>query len=124
MPPKKILIVDDDPQVHRILETVLASKSYQIMKAPDGTLAWETICTQRPDLVVLDIMMPGLSGIEVCQKIRREPELSSTLVLMLSAKDSQDDRLHGLQYGADDYVTKPFHVATLVNKIDYMLQKA
>lgn len=120
---KKILIVDDDPQVHKLLATVLSPKNYQIDSAEDGPGAWEKIGRSKPDLIVLDIMMPQMSGIELCQKVRNDPSLQNILILMLSAKDTQNDRLKGLQYGADDYVTKPFHVSTLVHKIEHMLSK-
>jgi DNA-binding response OmpR family regulator len=119
----KILIVDDEPQVPKLLETVLAPKGYELHFATDGKMAWEKINLIKPKLIVLDIMMPEMSGIELCKKIRADNILKNTLVLMLSAKDSQSDRITGLQYGADDYVTKPFHVMTLVNKIEHMLSK-
>lgn len=120
---QKILIVDDDPQVHKMLETVLVPKNFQIDSLLEAIPALEKIRSFRPALVILDIMMPDMSGIELCQKIRGDPELNKTLILMLSAKDTQNDRIKGLQYGADDYVTKPFHVTTLVRKIEHMLSK-
>ncbi len=120
---KKILIIDDDPQVHKLLGTLLTPKKYQLFFASDGRDGFEQIQKQKPDLIVLDIMMPEMSGIELCRKIREDENLKKILVLMLSAKDSQSDRITGLKYGADDYVTKPFHVSTLVNKIEYMLSK-
>ena len=119
----KILIVDDDPQVHKMLETVLIPQNFKIQSLLEALPALETIRSFRPDLVILDIMMPDMSGIDLCQKIRAEPDINKTLILMLSAKDTQNDRLKGLQYGADDYVTKPFHVTTLVRKIEHMLGK-
>ncbi|MBX7148570.1 response regulator [bacterium] len=118
-----ILIVDDDPQVHKMLGAVLTPKQYSILSAGDAQEAWGILKTKAPRLVLLDIMMPGMSGIELCKMIREDQDLKDTLVLMISAKDSQTDRLAGLQYGADDYVTKPFHVSTLVNKIEHMLSK-
>ncbi len=120
---KKILVVDDDPQVHKMLSTVLTVKNCQVDYAPDGFSALNQIELNSPDLVVLDIMMPEMSGIELCRKIRENTKNKKVLILMLSAKDSQSDRITGLQYGADDYVTKPFHVSTLVHKIEYMLNK-
>lgn len=119
----KILIVDDDPQVHKMLETVLMPRKYQLLFAGDGIAAWNQIQIMKPDLIVLDIMMPEMSGIELCKKIRGDDTLKGVLILMLSAKDLQSDRILGLQYGADDYVTKPFHVTALVHKIEYMLSK-
>lgn len=120
---KKILIVDDDPQVHKMLETVLIPKNFELASLLEALPALEKIRSMHPDLVILDIMMPDMSGIDLCQKIRADPELAKILILMLSAKDTQNDRLKGLQYGADDYVTKPFHVTTLVRKIEHMLSK-
>ena len=119
----KILIVDDDPQVHKMLETVLIPKNYQVVCLLEALPALDKIRSFHPDLVILDIMMPDMSGIELCQKIRGDSEMNKILILMLSAKDTQNDRLKGLQYGADDYVTKPFHVTTLVRKIEHMLAK-
>lgn len=120
---KKILIVDDDPQVHKILSTVL-TKNYDVDLAADATQALSKMAVSKPDLIILDIMMPDMSGIELCQKIRNESHAKGPLILMLSAKDTQADRIKGLQYGADDYVTKPFHVSTLVHKIEHMLSKS
>lgn len=119
----KIFIVDDDPQVHKMLLTVLLPKKFDVKVAPNAIEALEKINHFAPHLIILDIMMPGMSGIELCQKIRSDKNLKNVLILMLSAKDTQNDRLKGLQYGADDYVTKPFHVSTLVNKIEHMLAK-
>jgi len=120
---KKILIVDDDPQVHKMLGTVLIPKNYELDSAMDASRAWEKVNADKPDLIILDIMMPGMSGIEFCQKIKSDENLKTVLILMVSAKDSQNDRLKGLQYGAEDYVVKPFHVTTLVNKIGHLLSK-
>ena len=106
-----------------MLSTVLVPKHYQLESAEDGTKAWDKILSDRPDLIILDIMMPEMSGIELCEKIKGDVSLKNILILMLSAKDTQNDRLKGLKYGADDYVTKPFHVSTLVHKIEHMLSK-
>jgi DNA-binding response OmpR family regulator len=76
-----------------------------------------------PQLVILDIMMPGLSGIDVCQQLRKDYPDRKFQVLMLSVKDSQADRRRALEYGADDYVTKPFHIASLARKIEYIFDK-
>ena len=120
---RKILIIDDDPQVHKMLEAVLTAKNCDVVSLTEALPAVKKIQSFKPDLIILDIMMPDLSGIELCQKIRSEPSIEKTMILMLSAKDTQSDRLKGLQYGADDYATKPFHVSTLVNKIEHMLSK-
>jgi DNA-binding response OmpR family regulator len=119
---KRIFVVDDDPQVFKIIKTMLSHAPLDLCHYPNGQACWDALQQQdAPDLIILDIMMPQLSGITLCQRIRETPDLKKIKVLMLSAKDSQKDRLAGLSDGADDYVTKPFHIATLAHKIQYML---
>ena len=120
---RKVLVVDDDPQIRRILERMLVGSSYEVRTAGDGVAALSQVKEDPPDLVILDIMMPGMSGIEVCRQIRETNPGLPIQVLMLSAKDSQADRRRALEYGANDYVTKPFHIASLVRKIQYMFEK-
>lgn len=121
--PKKILIVDDDPTVHKLISKRLASDQYSIQSVFDAPTALEGIGRLRPDLVILDLMMPRTSGIEVCRAIKSNPATKDILVLILSAKESQDDRIKGLEFGADDYISKPFHLSSLARKIEYMLSK-
>jgi Response regulators consisting of a CheY-like receiver domain and a winged-helix DNA-binding domain len=121
---RKVLIVDDDPQIRKILERMLLGPDYELRQAADGHAALQLVQEDPPDLVILDIMMPGMSGIDVCRKIREQSSAKDIHVLMLSAKDSQADRRRALEYGADDYVTKPFHIASLARKIQHMLEKA
>ncbi len=123
MSKRKVLVVDDDPQIRNILGRMLVDPSYEVFTASDGTAALEALKNFRPQLVILDIMMPGMSGIEVCRHIRQNHPKDEIQVLMLSAKDSQADRRLALEYGADDYVTKPFHIASLARKIKYMFEK-
>ena len=120
---RKVLVVDDDPQIRKILERMLIGPSYDVRTAVDGVTALSQVKEDPPDLVILDIMMPGMSGIEVCRQIRETNPEHPIQVLMLSAKDSQSDRRRALEYGANDYVTKPFHIASLVRKIQYMFEK-
>jgi len=120
---RKILIVDDDPQIRKILERMLKGPEYDIRMVADGDSALHQVQSDPPDLVILDIMMPGMSGIEVCREIRKAQPEAGIQVLMLSAKESQADRRRALEYGADDYVTKPFHIASLARKIQYMFEK-
>jgi len=123
MPPWKILIVDDDPTVHKLITKKLPSAQYAIESVFDAPTAIDEIGKLQPDLVILDLMMPKVSGIEVCRSIKTNPETKDTLVLILSAKESQDDRIKGLEFGADEYISKPFHLASLTRKIEYMLSK-
>ncbi len=120
---KKVLIVDDDPQIRKILERLLQGAEYDLQLAEDGKSALSAIASFHPQLVILDIMMPGMSGIEVCRQIRTEFPDEAIQILMLSAKDSQSDRRQALEFGADDYVTKPFHIASLARKIEYIFGK-
>ena len=123
MSKRKVLIVDDDPQIRKILERMLGDPKYDVKCVEDGKGAMESLQDYHPDLVILDIMMPGMSGIEVCRQIREVYPQREVHVLMLSAKDSQSDRRRALEYGADDFVTKPFHIASLGRKIDYIFDK-
>ena len=120
---RKVLVVDDDPQIRKILTRMLEPSTYEIRSVDDGFAAVQVVREWGPDLVILDIMMPGMSGIEVCRQIREESPGGKLQILMLSAKDSQADRLRALEYGANDYVTKPFHIASLGRKIQYMFEK-
>ncbi|HEX5033615.1 MAG TPA: response regulator, partial [bacterium] len=121
---RKVLVVDDDPQIRKILTRMLEPSTYEIRSVDDGFAAIQSVREWEPDLVILDIMMPGMSGIEVCRQIRAEQAGANLQILMLSAKDSQADRLRALEYGANDYVTKPFHIASLGRKIQYMFEKS
>lgn len=119
----KITIIDDDEAVAKMLSAVLSPRNFSVEAIREPLGAWSALLAEKPDLIILDIMMPGMSGIELCRRIRADEILKDVLIVMLSAKDSQSDRLTGLQYGADDYVTKPFHVTTLANKLEHMIKK-
>lgn len=120
----KILIVDDEPQIHTVLGKLLTKEGYEIFSAYNAAEAFQKVGEVRPDLVILDIMMPKVSGLEILNKIKGDPETKEILVLLLSAKDAQSDRLEGFTHGADDYVSKPFHLRSLVRKIQHMLTKS
>lgn len=118
-----ILIVDDDAQVHKLISKMLPLESYTVRSAYSADEALKGIGAKKPDLVILDIMMPKVSGIEVCNKIKEDPLTRDIFVLILSAKDAQADRIEGLTHGADEYISKPFHMQHLVRKIEHMLLK-
>lgn len=119
----EILIVDDDPQIHKLLGKMLPQERFSVQSSFAANEAIGAIERSAPDLIVLDIMMPKVSGIEVLSHVRSNPKFKDILILILSAKDAQDDRLVGLSKGADDYVAKPFHMKHLVRKIEHMLLK-
>ncbi|MDO8527393.1 MAG: response regulator [Deltaproteobacteria bacterium] len=118
-----ILIVDDEPQIHTVIGKLLTKEGYKISDAFSAEEAYQKIEEEKPDLILLDIMMPKVSGIEVCNRLKENPKTKDILILILSAKDGQADRIEGLTHGADDFVSKPFHLRSLVRKIQHMLLK-
>lgn len=118
-----ILIVDDEVQIHTVLGKILTKEGYAIRSAYNAEEAYAKIAEEKPDLIVLDVMMPKVSGIDVCNTLKADKETSDILILILSARDQQADRLEGFTHGADDYVSKPFHLRSLVRKIQHMLAK-
>ncbi|MCK9357483.1 MAG: response regulator, partial [Dehalococcoidia bacterium] len=101
----KVLVVDDDPNTVRLVKVYLQKEGHTVFTASNGVEALEVARTKRPDLIVLDVMMPGMDGIEVCETLRQESDVA---VIMLTARTTDEDKLKGLNIGADDYVTKPF----------------
>ena len=109
-----ILVADDDPDIAELVEIHLAEEGFRVYKAYDGREALQVFAREKIDLAILDIMMPGIDGIRVCEKIR---EVSMIPVIMLSAKDSEADKVAGLGIGEDDYVTKPFQTGELAARV-------
>ena len=103
-----ILVVDDDPDIARFVEVNLRSAGYDVAVAADGEEALEKAGELRPDLVLLDVMMPRIDGFEVAQRLRKNPQTANTSIIMLTAKALSADKVTGLQSGADDYIIKPF----------------
>jgi DNA-binding response OmpR family regulator len=118
---KRILVVEDEDAIRETLRYNLAREGYTVLEAATGPDALAMARAERPDLILLDVMLPGLSGIEVCRVLRQE---SSTPILMLTAKGSEVDKVVGLQLGADDYVTKPFSFNELLARITALLRRS
>ncbi|MBF0491265.1 MAG: response regulator [Deltaproteobacteria bacterium] len=118
-----VLVVDDDPQIFKIVSRILNPNRYEVEKAQDGEEALKKISKYKPVLLLLDLMMPGMSGIEVCQKIKGSPGSKEIMILVLTAKDGQIDRRRCFESGADDFLVKPFHIDSLARKIEYMIGK-
>lgn len=116
-----ILIADDEPNILLSLEFLMQREGYRVLVARDGQQALDTILQQRPDLVLLDVMMPFKSGFDVCQAVREHDELAGIRILMLTAKGRDTDMAKGLALGADDYMTKPFSTRELVDKVRSLL---
>ena len=117
----KILIVDDEENILKIVEAYLVAKNYQVFRAMDGEEALRKAETIRPDFIVLDLMLPDISGLEVCRRIRKS---SSVPVIMLTARTTEQDILSGLQIGADHYMTKPFSPKELVARVQTVLRRS
>lgn len=117
---KKILVVDDERKIIEIVRAYLEKEGYRVLAATDGEAGLKTWRLEKPDLVVLDLMMPKMSGNDVCRIIRQESE---TPVIMLTARDELTDKIVGLELGADDYVTKPFEGRELVARIKAVLRR-
>lgn len=117
----RILIADDDANLTEALTWYLEAEGYEVIAAGDGNAAVSLFREEKPDVVILDIMMPKMDGIKVCEMISAE---SDALIIMLSARDSEIDKVHALRLGADDYMTKPFHVSELVARIQALIRRS
>jgi len=121
---KKILIVDDEQDLRDLLQFNLKKEGYQILPAVDGEQALELAESYQPDLIILDIMMPGKNGLEVIGELRKNEETQDIPVIFLTAKDSEIDEIVGLELGADDYIIKPISIRKLVARIKTALRKS
>ena len=114
---KKVLIVDDEAHILELLEFNLKKNGYDVVKAENGLMAIDLAKESKPDIILLDLMLPDLDGIEVCRRLKRERDTSAIPIIMLTAKSDEIDKIIGLEMGADDYVTKPFSVRELIARI-------
>ena len=119
----KILIVDDEPAIRFLISATLEDEGYELFEAADGLEASELIQENRPDLVILDVMMPGLTGYELCSRIKQDPVTQKIKVIMLTAKAQEQDKLQSRQAGADYYLRKPFSPMELTQVVADLLQK-
>lgn len=118
----RILIVEDEESLLKLESILLTSRGYQVRGVTDGVAALKEISENRPDLVLLDIMMPGIDGFEVCRRIKEDPSTRGIPVVMLTAKKSSMDQARGAQVGADAYITKPFKSVKIMEVIDGLLK--
>lgn len=117
---QKILIVDDEKEIRDLIEIYLKSEGYETLKAADGEEALRILSMEEPDLIILDVMMPKMNGIDACLKIREEKQMP---IIMLSAKSEDVDKILGLNMGADDYLTKPFNPLELIARVKSQLRR-
>jgi two-component system alkaline phosphatase synthesis response regulator PhoP len=120
----KILIVDDEKDIVDLVAYNLEKEGYETLKALDGEKALQIVRTKTPDLVILDLMLPGIQGLEVCKRIRKVTETAAIPIIMLTAKGEEIDKVLGLEVGADDYITKPFSVKELLARVKAVLRRS
>jgi len=121
---EKILVVEDEPDISKLVSYNLAQERFKVLTAEDGEQALQIIQREKPNLVVLDLMLPGLSGMEICKIVRNRPETAKLPILMLTAKAGEADRIVGLEMGADDYLAKPFSPREMVARVRAILRRA
>lgn len=119
MPKLKILVVDDDPLISKFVSANLRARDFDVIAAEDGESALKATEDNNPDLIILDIMMPGIDGLEVCRRVRKCSEVP---IIMLSAKNDLTDKVELLNLGADDYLTKPFAIDELLARVVAVLR--
>jgi len=120
---EKVLIVEDEKDIIKMLEYNLKKEGYRILSARDGEDALDLAIRELPDLVILDLMLPGMDGLEVCKELKKEAKTAPIPVIMLTAKSQESDKVLGLELGADDYMTKPFSPRELIARIKAVLRR-
>jgi len=119
----KILIVDDEQDIVELISYNLEKEGFSTIKTYDGISVFNIIATKKPDLLILDLMLPGMNGLDICKKIRANPATADLPIIMLTAKGDELDKVIGLEIGADDYITKPFSVKELVARVRTVLRR-
>jgi two-component system phosphate regulon response regulator PhoB len=119
-----ILLVEDEQDMREMIALKLRREGFTVIEAEDGLTAEQLACQERPDLIILDLMLPGRNGLSICRNLRRDPRGSEIPILMLTARASLDDKINGLETGADDYMTKPFSPRELVLRVRNLLRRA
>ncbi|MCL6634463.1 MAG: response regulator, partial [Peptococcaceae bacterium] len=120
----RILVVDDERNILELIRFNLEREGYQVLTAPDGVKGMELARREKPDLIVLDVMLPGVSGLEICRELHQDPATKNIPIIMLSARAGEVDRVLGLEMGADDYVIKPFSPRELVARVKARLRRS
>jgi DNA-binding response OmpR family regulator len=119
---KKVLLVDDEPRLLLLVKSRLVASGYEVITAADGEEALAKIASEKPDLVILDVMMPKLDGLQVCEQIKNNEALAKIPVIILSAKNQQDTIMEAMKVGADGYMIKPFRPEALLKEVKKFLQ--
>jgi len=124
MPKAEILIVEDEKDIIKMLEYNLKKEGFRVINTGDGEDALDLALRKYPDLILLDLMLPGIDGLEVCKALKKETKTASIPIIMLTAKSQESDKVVGLELGADDYITKPFSPRELIARIKAVLRRA
>jgi two-component system alkaline phosphatase synthesis response regulator PhoP len=122
--PQKVLVVEDEPDIRRLLHYNLTQEHFRVVEAENGEQALKIVKRDKPNLVILDLMLPGLSGLEICRTLREHPETARLPILMLTAKAGEADKVIGLEMGADDYLAKPFSPREMLARVRALLRRA
>jgi DNA-binding response OmpR family regulator len=123
MKPKKILIADDNKNIREALTSILEDEGHELWMAKDGAEALKKVREVSPDILILDVMMPEVSGYDVCRAVKSDPDLKKTFILMLSAKGQAAEQEQGKEIGADEYIVKPFSPTEIIARIKKILDK-
>ncbi|MGE5619950.1 MAG: response regulator transcription factor [Sphingomonadaceae bacterium] len=123
MQPKKLLLIDDEPAIRTLVRLVMEGDGWHVLVASDGNQGLALAREQHPDVILLDVALPDLSGLEVCRQLKSDPDTASIPVAMLTAMAQETDRRAAMSLGADDYVTKPWRPAALIAKVTSLLEK-
>lgn len=121
---KKIVVLEDEPHITELLTHLFEKEGYIVRSYPDGITGFQKIKEEKPDILVLDLMIPGMDGLEVCKKVRGDASVSSLPILMLTAKGEESNKIIGLELGADDYMSKPFSQKELLSRVKAVLRRA
>lgn len=122
--PQKILIVDDEPNIRTLLRQAFEdfeASGVEMLETSEGEETWRVIQAEQPDVIILDIMMPGLSGYEICERVKNDPTLSKTYIIILTAKGQKADRQRSFEVGADEFIPKPFDTTYLIKRVAHAL---
>jgi phosphate regulon transcriptional regulator PhoB len=121
---QKILVIEDEPDIRKLVQYNLAQEHFSVLEAEDGEEALKLLQREKPNLIILDLMLPGLSGMELCKLLRQRSDTARVPILMLTAKAGEADRIVGLEMGADDYLAKPFSPREMVARVRAILRRA
>ncbi|HEX9700388.1 MAG TPA: response regulator transcription factor [Acidobacteriota bacterium] len=123
MDKRRVLVIEDDPDIREILEYNLTNEGFDLVSATDGERGLRAAAANKPDLILLDLMLPGIPGLEVCRRLRAGRGLQDVPIIMVTAKGEEADVVAGLELGADDYITKPFRVRELVARVNAVMRR-